>query len=140
MWVDVGSLCWKRYHRNSDEKKAGEEGTFRVVFYSMIFFVCNKRWRHISHVLCHRDFWNKWMWSWVSCILFSLFLKIPKSYWNERKNCEIAINIHKTTEIFIYSFAVAKDLLPDLWDFVTPPLLLLILIDFKSSFGHSEFI
>ena len=41
--------------------------------YSMIFFVCNKRWRHISHVLCYRDFWNKWLQILVSCILFSLF-------------------------------------------------------------------
>ena len=40
------------------------------IYYSMIFSIGNKRWWHISLVLCHRDLWNTWMWSWVLCILF----------------------------------------------------------------------
>ena len=63
----------------------------------MFFSDCNERWRHISLALGYRHFWNKWMWSWVSCILFSLFLKIPKLYWDERKFVKIALqNIIKT--------------------------------------------
>ena len=72
--------------------------------YSMIFSVCNKRWRHISLVLCHRDFWNKWMWSWVSCTLFSLFQRISKSYWNGRKFVKMAVQYiknHKKLMIFM---------------------------------------